>query len=159
MNVFGMNYKVIALGWIPYQEALHRNNIVIFILTKTMSTSCVLSAWQHGATETENPKEPLVSSFSPWHWLLEICHHLILYYSISNPPFIFITALKSLVTINHDPSSLSCVTSSPLTALSLFFLYHNIHHFWSPNGPLFSVSPCHNSCLNKRSHPFSPSAG
>lgn len=52
----------------------------------TVTSTCVLSAWRHGVTEPEDPKEPLVSSFSFWHWLLDICHHLILYYSINNPP-------------------------------------------------------------------------
>lgn len=48
--------------------------------------SGVLSGWQHAVPDPEDPKEPLVSSVSFWHWLLDICHHFILHYSYNTCP-------------------------------------------------------------------------
>lgn len=84
-----------AIGWYnqenEYLIIKHIETTWSYLFIVSLSTSCVLSAWQDSAAETEDPKDPLVSSLSFWHWLLDICHHLILYYSINNPPFIFIT--------------------------------------------------------------------
>lgn len=101
------------------------------------STSCVLSAWQDGKTKTEDPEDPLVSSFSFWHWLLDICQHLILYYSINNPRLSLLLAPNLLWQL----IMLQVLGSLQFFLLSLFLFRHKIQNFCWLNAPLYNVYP------------------
>lgn len=129
-------------------------------LTVSLSISCVLSVWQHCATETEDPKEPLVSSFSFWHWLLDICHHLILYYSVNSSPSPHSSLLLAPNLLWHlimlQVLWVTSVLYSFPHCFVLFCLRYTIIFKICAERSIIQCIPCCNLCLKKEKSPALP---